>query len=135
MVAQDINLPNERRWSEVLNFAQQDSNYYLEQSQSKKLKIMIKYIKLVIIALGFSACNNDDDNNTQDPLSQLPPMTTTGENTIGCLVNGEPFIDSGLMNNFYQFVGGSSRLVINWEQGSSSNFKDGQISIRNIEIE
>lgn len=59
----------------------------------------------IAIALCLFNCNNDDDSN-KPPIDQLPPMTTTGENTIGCLVNGEPFADSGLMNNFYQFVGG-----------------------------
>jgi len=96
---------------------------------------MKTYIKYLFIALAFLACDNDDDNNNDNPIDQLPPMTTTGENTIGCLVNGEPFTDSGLMNNFYQFVGGDYFLVINWEKGFPGNFKDGQISIRNTEIE
>lgn len=95
---------------------------------------MKTYITYLIIALAFTACNNDDDNNSQDPLSQLPPMTTTGENTIGCLVNGEPFTDSGLMNNFYQFVGDESVLAINWERGFTGNVKLGQIVLRNTQI-
>ncbi len=95
---------------------------------------MKQYITYLIIALAFTACKNDDDNNTGNPIDQLPPMTTTGENTIGCLVNGEPFTDSGLMNNFYQFVGGESVLAINWDQGTTNNSKRGQIAIRNLEI-
>ncbi|MFS4483930.1 hypothetical protein ACKGJY_12995 [Hyunsoonleella sp. 2307UL5-6] len=95
---------------------------------------MKTYITYLMIAFALIACKSDDDNNTQNPLSQLPPMTTTGENTIGCLVNGEPFTDSGLMNNFYQFVNGESVLAINWEQGTTNNSKRGQIAISNIEI-
>lgn len=87
------------------------------------------------IAFAFMACDNDDDNNRGNPLDQLPPMTTTGENTIGCLVNGEPFTDSGLMNNFYQFVGGEFFLVINWEEGPNNNYKDGQLVLSRIEVE
>jgi len=96
---------------------------------------MKNYITYILITLLLTSCNNDDDNNSQDPVSQLPPMTTTGENTIGCLVNGEPFTDSGLMNNFYQFVNGDYFLSISWEQGNTGNIKYGQIAIRRVEIE
>ncbi|TXD81051.1 hypothetical protein ESY86_19500 [Subsaximicrobium wynnwilliamsii] len=61
-------------------------------------------------------------------------MTQTGENTIGCLVNGEPFTDSGLMNNFYQFVNGDSVLAINWEQEKNGINRNGRIALRNIEV-
>lgn len=95
---------------------------------------MKTFIKLILIAVLLTACNNDDDNNTGNPLDQLPPMTTTGENTIGCLVNGEPFTDSGLMNNFYQFVDGEYFLGISWEEGSTGNISYGEIDIRRNEI-
>lgn len=95
---------------------------------------MKNYIKYIFIAILITSCNNDDDNNTQDPLSQLPPMTTTGENTIGCLVNGEPLTDSGLMNNFYQFVNGDYFLGINMQRGFSNDFEDMSISIRRLEL-
>lgn len=94
---------------------------------------MKKYIKYILIAVVLSACNNNDDN--KPPIEQLPPMTTTGENTIGCLVNGEPFTDRGLMNNFYQFVDGKFSLVINWGTSIPGNIESGQIEINNIEIE
>jgi hypothetical protein len=95
---------------------------------------MKTFMKYLLIALLLGSCNNDDDNNTDDPLSQLPPMTTTGENTIGCLVNGEPFTDSGLMNNFYQFINGDYFLGINWDDGNNSIFRDGGIGLRRIEV-
>ncbi|RYF97702.1 MAG: hypothetical protein EOO07_39235 [Chitinophagaceae bacterium] len=63
---------------------------------------MKTYIKYLIIMLVFTACTNDDSKNTSNPIDQLPPKTTSGKNTIGCLVNGVPFTDSGLMNNYYQ---------------------------------
>jgi hypothetical protein len=81
------------------------------------------------------ACNNDDDNSTNNPIDQLPPATQTGAQTIGCLVNGVPFTDSGIMNNFYQFIDGEYILVINWEMNTSEGFRDGQIALRNIEVQ
>lgn len=89
---------------------------------------------ITLSLLSTTSCNNDDDNNTGNPIDQLPPMTTTGENTIGCLVNGESFTDSGLMNNFYQFVGDESVLAINWERGFTGNVRLGQIALRNTQI-
>ncbi len=38
----------------------------------------------------YSGCTDDDD--TQAPIDQLPPFTTAGENTFGCLVNGEALV-------------------------------------------
>jgi hypothetical protein len=99
-----------------------------------KKKLYILLLLFPLWGLGGLSCNNDDDNNTQDPLSQLPLATQTGENTIGCLVNGEPFTDSGLMNNFYQFVNGESVLAINWEKGFTGNVRLGQIVLRNTQI-
>lgn len=64
-------------------------------------------ISFLVFATLFSSCNNDDDNGSTDPISQLPPATQTGEGTFGCLVNGEPFVDnSGFFNCFYQLVDG-----------------------------
>ncbi len=39
---------------------------------------------LLIILIG---CSSDDSNS--NPESQLPPITQTGENTFGCLIDGE----------------------------------------------
>ncbi len=70
---------------------------------------MRKLILLFTISLTLSCCNNDDDNNSQNPIDQLPPATQTGENTFGCLLDGEVFIPSGGNNPLdcvYQFVNG-----------------------------
>ena len=95
---------------------------------------MKTYLKYLLVFLFITACNNDDNKKTTNPIDQLPPMTTSGKNTIGCLVNGVPFTDSGLMNNFYQLVEGEYHLVINWKNGFGDNFKAGQISIRKTQI-
>ncbi len=65
---------------------------------------------LTVLLLSTSSCNNDDDNNSQNPIDQLPPATQTGENTFGCLLDGEAFIPSGGINPLdcvYQFIDGA----------------------------
>lgn len=96
----------------------------------------MKKLLIIITVLFFAlSCKNDDDTPS-NPLSLLPPATMTGENTIGCLVNGEAFTDKGLMNNFYQFNNGRFILAINWEQDpAGDNSRSGSIVIRDIEIE
>ena len=45
----------------------------------------------------------------QNPINQLPEATQTGENTFGCLLDGEAFIPGGGNNPLdcvYQFVDG-----------------------------
>ena len=37
----------------------------------------------------FTSCSSDDDEVNQESL--LPPITTTGENTFGCLIDGKYF--------------------------------------------
>ena len=48
----------------------------------------MKSIYLLLIALLATACIDDDP---VDPASLLPPITMTGENTFGCLIDGEFF--------------------------------------------
>ena len=55
---------------------------------------MKKTIFLLGILLLLIGCSKKDDP-TLTPLEQLPPATKTGENTAGCLVNGEAFLPKG----------------------------------------
>jgi hypothetical protein len=50
-------------------------------------------ISMVVLCMLFSviSCQNDD-NDQPAPIDLLPPLTNTGENTFGCLVNGEAFV-------------------------------------------
>lgn len=45
-----------------------------------------------LLFLFFLVSCNDDDIATRNPINQLPPATMTGENTFGCLINGEVWI-------------------------------------------
>lgn len=73
------------------------------------MKPFIKFLLLSLI-LTISSCQNDDDDTP--PIEQLPPATMTGENTFGCLINGEAFIDIGPGNNFYQQVNGEFFFLV-----------------------
>lgn len=54
-----------------------------------------------ILLLAFTgvccSCQKDDDSDLS-PIEQLPPQTTVGANTAGCLVNGEVLIPKGNAN-------------------------------------
>jgi len=88
---------------------------------------MKKLLLLLTIISSFSCCNNDDDNTPTNPIDQLPPATQTGEQTFGCLINGEPFIPPSFGSNspsaFYQFVDGAYTLGINGSTGGGNTTK------------
>jgi len=55
------------------------------------------FISLLAFTVFFCSCKNDDDSALA-PIEQLPPQTTVGANTAGCLVNGEVLIPKGSNN-------------------------------------
>ncbi len=77
------------------------------------MKTIFQYLTLFLLVLHSVACSDDDD---RAPIDQLPPVTQTGEQTFGCLINGEAFIPvrSGTLrpSAFYQFVDGAFTLGI-----------------------
>ena len=66
----------------------------------------IKIFKLILTITLLISCGSNDDNNSQNPIDQLPPETQTGANTFGCLINGEPFIVSNTSNQSAIYQGG-----------------------------
>lgn len=99
---------------------------------------MKKLILLFTISLTLSCCNNDDNNNTQNPIDQLPPETQTGENTFGCLLDDEAFIPSGGTNPLdavYQFVNGGYYFSVQGNRrNSENNLLTISIGVLNIEL-
>ena len=99
----------------------------------------MKHLILSLI-FGFLAisCNRSDDPPA-NPVAQLPPATTTGANTIGCLVNGEVFLPH--QNNptgpssthcHYQFVNNEWNLGISFSNDSTNPLRSvGIFSINN----
>lgn len=86
---------------------------------------MKNFLFLLLVSFplwGLGGCNKNDDNPT-NPIDLLPPATQTGEQTFGCLIDGEAFLPdnfgSGRPNAFYQLVGGKYFLGINASQKDS----------------
>lgn len=59
-------------------------------------KLPIKILIVVFILFGMR-CRNTEPLPT-DPIDQLPPATQTGENTFGCLFNGQAFLVTSSAN-------------------------------------
>ena len=96
------------------------------------MKTKPRIIILLVLCILFIRCSSDDDNvNASDPVNQLPEATQTGENTFGCLLDGEAFIPGGGTNPLdcvYQFVGGEHYFNL---QGNNKdeNFNRKRISL------
>ncbi|MCC4213877.1 DUF6252 family protein [Leeuwenhoekiella parthenopeia] len=99
------------------------------------MKHRFLYLFLIFTLL---ACKNDDDNTNGDPLSQLPTETQTGENTFGCLLDGEPFIPGGGINPLdcvYQFVNGGYYFSVQGSNIDGDNFgRRISIGTENLEL-
>ena len=65
---------------------------------------MLKKIVLIftIILLATACCKKEEE--VKAPIDQLPPLTHTGANKAGCLVDGEAFLPKGLpiLCQYYQ---------------------------------
>lgn len=74
---------------------------------------MKKIILLIGILLTINSCSEKSENELT-PLEQLPKATQTGENTFGCLINGEAFV-----------VSNTSQQVAIYQQGQLQFGADG----------
>lgn len=97
----------------------------------KKFHRLLMMIMLTLII----SCSSDDDQ-PQNPIDKLPPATQTGEQTFGCLINGEVFIPDnfgqGRPNAFYQFVRGNYTLGIS---AYKSDEKTVSIAFAGLDVE
>lgn len=66
----------------------------------------MKTFLYILLPFIFLTASCDSDDNDCQGIDCLPAATQTGENTFGCLVNGEAFLDTGNFNAFYQLVNG-----------------------------
>ncbi|WP_372746855.1 lipoprotein, partial [Lutibacter sp.] len=74
---------------------------------------MKKLVLILTITILLTACNKDNDSIA--PIDQLPEATQTGENTFGCLLNGEAFLPSGGVNPLdcvYEYYDGSYHFAL-----------------------
>jgi len=63
------------------------------------MKPLFLYVLIVCVAL--MACKKDP----LSPLEQLPPITSTGANTFGCLINGEAVVFTNPKQISYGLIG------------------------------
>jgi len=73
--------------------------YLLSHHKTTTAMKNLTLLLLISILCLSAGCKKDDDS--PDNLYELPDATQTGENTFGCLVNGEPWvaeIDSGVLD-------------------------------------
>jgi hypothetical protein len=87
----------------------------------------MKTLKLFLICMLLISASCKNDDTLANPIDQLPPATQTGEQTFGCLINGEAFIPdtfgSGRPSAFYQFVDGAYTLGISASRGGGSQLE------------
>ena len=100
---------------------------------------MKKLLLLLTITVTLSCCNKNDDDQPINPIDQLPPATQTGEQTFGCLINGEAFVPPSFGSNspsaFYQFVDGAYTLGISASKGGGNELESillGALDVSNI---
>ena len=67
---------------------------------------MKTYPLLLAALLGLSQCKKKSD---PAPMDQLPPITQTGANTFGCLVNGQAWMPKG--------YNGTSNYSVSYDKG------------------
>lgn len=71
----------------------------------KPLKELITALCFCGLAI-FQACNLFDEPEPKSELEKLPPLTTTGEETFGCLINGRAFVSRHSGDNRAVFQNG-----------------------------
>ncbi|TMU50428.1 hypothetical protein [Flagellimonas algicola] len=102
----------------------------------------MKNLLVLVFLATLTACNNDDNGTPDNPADALPPATQTGEQTFGCLIDGEPFFPESGSNRpsaFYQFVRGAYTLGISAgrNDGGGENFVSiglGALDIEGLEV-
>ncbi len=85
-------------------------------------------IFLLLLLIAATSCSND---NTKDPIFQLPPETQTGANTLGVIINNQVFYPRDGTGNFGG--GKADKAILFWGDASGnqvyneidcSNYKD-----------
>ncbi len=104
------------------------------------MKRILITMLLIFPLWGLGGCSNDDDQSSQDPVSQLPEATQTGANTAGCLVNGEVFLPkggglAGNKNCFYQYVDGGYHFMMRFSDFSGDDSSSVRLGTQNATIE
>ena len=94
----------------------------------------MKKIILILFSFLLVSCSKDNPFETPTTQDQLPPATTVGANTVGCLVNGEVLLPKGgrpfgppIVTCYYQYLNGSYEFGLGYSN-------DQQTILRSIDI-
>jgi hypothetical protein len=85
---------------------------------------MAKYINLLLLCFTIILCSSQCKKTNNPPADQLPPITQTGANTFGCLINGNVWLPKGYDGRFL-----NSRITID------PSYVDGDLTVRVYRIE
>lgn len=98
---------------------------------------MKNLILILFTTFSLSCCNKDEDKT---PIEQLPPATTTGANTAGCLVNGVAFLPKGssqfgpTLSCFYQQLQDGYHLGLSLTEKGTNENKSVNISTNPLQL-
>ena len=73
------------------------------------MKYFFTYLLVLALPFFYCGCSDDDDDST-NPIDELPHLTTTGENTFGCLVNENALVVSNTVEITAIYQGGVLQL-------------------------
>ena len=86
---------------------------------------MKNLILILFITFSLICCNKDEDKTS---IEQLPPATTIGANTVGCLVNGVALMPKGgnpfgppILTCYYQYLNGSYEFGLGYSNNQQNN--------------
>lgn len=98
---------------------------------------MRKIVPLLLILILSSSC--DEDGGLITKKERLPPVTDTGADTVGCLIDGRVFLphQSGIspsVNCFYQIEGGEHYFVMNFADLRNAKSERVVLMLRKVEV-
>jgi hypothetical protein len=107
-------------------------------TQKFRLAIQLFVISISILSLSMQ-CEKQYPPGTPE-IDKLPPITQTGANTFGCLVDGVAFTPKGGFYSsglqlYYQFVDGAYHFNIGADRKEGTGIKDIEIRSHGIELE
>lgn len=97
---------------------------------------MKKLIFSVFVLFTF-LCAKCEDETPKNPIDLLPPATQTGENTFGCLVDGEAFTPDKGLNSFsgsYTFFQGGYDLIVGGRRTNAEGVLGLSIGTKNLTV-
>lgn len=98
---------------------------------------MVKIVPLFLILFLFCSC--DKDGNLINKKDKLPPITNTGINSVGCLIDGKVFLphQSGInasVNCFYQIEEGEHYFTMNFADDRKGKSEMVVVMLRKVDV-